>query len=275
MSEKGRGPHTKREKMKSPHSICRFPPVIRFKNSAPEGFSQASHDTSPAIETPLPCSCPPNSLTDAILRGGRVIYWHHGGDQFLFLRSEDPPCHRRELRMLRKCVRDGRISDVVTHGMLEFDGVKLHPVLLKFANQKCNAIDLLSLNEGFSECRDYTPYFFLEETLRDEVFAHLLKPKTRQPDVDALQSLRDCIHNGGRMIYWSHAGCQFRHMKREDHGCYTREMNLLRECVRDGQIKEVVSGRRLKVGDKKLYPMLLHFKHHRCDCRNFPSNHTP
>ena len=227
------------------------------------------------MEAPVPCSSPENSLTTAILRGGSLIYWHHGGHQFVFLQPEDTPCYRRELRMLRKCISDGRISHVVTHRTLEFDGVKLYPILLKFANQKCNTMDLFSLNVGFSEHRDYTPYFFREETLRDDVFSHLLKPKTRQPDVDALQSLRDCIHNGGRMIYWSHAGCQFRHMKREDHCFYTREMDMLRGCVSDGQIKEVVSGRRLKVCGKKLYPMLLHFKHHPCDCPNFPSNHTP
>ena len=181
--------------MKSPHSICRCLPLTSFRNPAPGGVSQPGDHKSPAMEAPLQCSCHKNSLTDAILKEGRVIYWHHGGRQFLFFRSEDNACYRRELHMLRKCVRDGRISHVVTHRMLEFDGVRLHPILLKFASQKCNAINLLSLNEGFSE-HDCTPHFSLEGTSRDDVFSHLVKPKTRQPGVDALQSLRDCIHNG-------------------------------------------------------------------------------
>ena len=66
------------------------------------------------------------------------------------------------------------------------------------------------------------------------------------------------------MIYWDHKSCDFAYMKQKDAGRYREEMFILRDCILEGHICHIEEGKKLKLGDVRLYPLLFEFNGKKC-----------
>ena len=72
---------------------------------------------------------------------------------------------------------------------------------------------------------------------------------------DLLACLAKAVRKGGMMIYWDHASCHFAYIKQNDAGRYREEMFMLRDYIVDGHICHIEEGKKLKLGDVRLYPL--------------------
>lgn len=82
-----------------------------------------------------------------------------------------------------------------------------------------------------------------------------------------LAGLAKAVRKGGMMIYWDHGCHKFAHMKQKDTRRYRHEMFTLRDCMLDGRICHVEEGKKLKLGDVRLYPLLFEFNGKKCDAQ--------
>ena len=71
------------------------------------------------------------------------------------------------------------------------------------------------------------------------------------------------------MIYWDHKSCDFAYMKQKDAGRYRDEMFMLRDYIVDGHICHIEEGKKLKLGDVRLYPLLFEFNGKKCQAQRF------
>ena len=69
------------------------------------------------------------------------------------------------------------------------------------------------------------------------------------------------------MIYWDHASCHFANMKQKDASRYREEMFMLRDYIVDGHICHIEEGKKLKLGDVRLYPLLFEFNGKKCQAQ--------
>ena len=81
---------------------------------------------------------------------------------------------------------------------------------------------------------------------------------------DLLACLAKAVRKGGMMIYWDHRSCHFAYMKQKDAGRYREEMFMLRDYIVDGHICHIEEGKKLKLGDVRLYPLLFEFNGKKC-----------
>ena len=79
-----------------------------------------------------------------------------------------------------------------------------------------------------------------------------------------LACLAKAVRKGGMMIYWDHNSCDFAYMKQKDAGRYRDEMLMLRDYMVDGHICHIEEGKKLKLGDVRLYPLLFEFNGKKC-----------
>ena len=84
---------------------------------------------------------------------------------------------------------------------------------------------------------------------------------------DLLACLAKAVRKGGMMIYWDHKSCDFAYMKQKDAGRYRDEMFMLRDYIVDGHICHIEEGKKLKLGDVRLYPLLFEFNGKKCQAQ--------
>ena len=84
---------------------------------------------------------------------------------------------------------------------------------------------------------------------------------------DLLACLAKAVRKGGMMIYWDHTSCHFAYMKQKDASRYRQEMFMLRDCMLDGHICHIEEGKKLKLGDVRLYPLLFEFNGKKCQAQ--------
>ena len=82
-----------------------------------------------------------------------------------------------------------------------------------------------------------------------------------------LACLAKAVRKGGMMIYWDHASCHFAYMKQKDAGHYREEMFMLRDYILQGHICHIEEGKKLKLGDVRLYPLLFEFNGKKCQAQ--------
>ena len=115
------------------------------------------------------------SLASAIRLGALVIYWHHGLSQFRHMNKDDNnTMWREEMKLLRSHWRKKRIISITAGPPISIDGVTLYSMEVDMKDLECYAYFLLCKRGELGDA-DKTPYFFRNESTRNQTLAWLMR----------------------------------------------------------------------------------------------------
>lgn len=115
------------------------------------------------------------SLASAIRLGALVIYWHHGLSQFRHMNKDDNnTMWREEMKLLRSHWRKKRIISITAGPPISIDGVTLYSMEVDMKDLECYAYFLLCKRGELGDV-DKTPYFFRNESTRNQTLAWLTR----------------------------------------------------------------------------------------------------
>ena len=95
-----------------------------------------------------------------------MIYWDHLCHKFGYMKKKDSNRYRREMCMLKKCLRVSRLTcapntcHIEQGTTLELGDVSLYPLLFGFHDKDCHAKAILQLSKTCKNNVGLTPYFF-------------------------------------------------------------------------------------------------------------------
>ena len=130
---------------------------------------------------------PPNttvifSLTDletqlilSLRENAALIYWNHDQNGFNFMLSSDGTKWRDEMRLVRDCYRDGRITSLLAGESLHINGTALYPIEVMYRQPMQCVAYFLVRRRGHSNDGEKTPYFFVSESKRDDTLGWLTR----------------------------------------------------------------------------------------------------
>ena len=135
-----------------------------------------------------------------------MIYWDHLCHKFAYMKKKDSNRYRREMCMLKKCLRVSRLTcapntcHIEQGDTLELGDVSLYPLLFGFHDKDCHAQTILQLSKTCKNNLGLTPYFFQNRQLRDDVFQFLRSSKESECSIEAgcegaTTSLLSCHHS--------------------------------------------------------------------------------
>ena len=90
-------------------------------------------------------------LSKIVRRGGQMIYWDHLCHKFGYMKKKDSNRYRREICMLKKCLRVSCLTcapntcHIEQGTTLELGDVSLYPLLFGFHDKDCHAQTILQL----------------------------------------------------------------------------------------------------------------------------------
>ena len=103
-----------------------------------------------------------------------MIYWHHHNEKSDYLLGSDANFFKQDMKNLIKQIKNGKIVRVMKGPVVDVKGTLLHPVEFEFKDVQCMAYFLVA-KKGLTDHLYMTPYFFISEKKRDEIFDYLKK----------------------------------------------------------------------------------------------------
>jgi hypothetical protein len=133
----------------------------------------------------------PNLNVDAFLRemleyyidryikedNAEVIYWCYRIGHWKYLRGSDTSLYKQEKKNLIERINNGNIVNVNKGLVVDVKGTQLYPIEIEIKDVKCHAYFLVA-KRGLTDDLKMTPYFFLSEEKRDEIFDYLITKAT-------------------------------------------------------------------------------------------------
>lgn len=116
-----------------------------------------------------------HQIAHRLEQGAAMIFYQHRLEQFDWMTAEDQPQFKRELRLIRRQLREGvSITEVIAAEPLIINGTTLYTMLLK-CDVACHPYSLLR-QRGMLDDADYTPYFFTSEKTRNGAVRYINIP---------------------------------------------------------------------------------------------------
>jgi hypothetical protein len=106
-----------------------------------------------------------------------VIYWCHRIGHWKYLRGSDTTLYRQEKTKLIEQINNGTIVNVNKGLVVNVLGTQLYPIEIELKDVKCHAYFMVA-KRGLTDDLKMTPYFFLSEEKRDEIFDYLITKGT-------------------------------------------------------------------------------------------------
>ena len=118
------------------------------------------------------------TIADHVRANGRIIYWHHHLQVFMFLKAKDKKQYKVLMKEVKDWLADGTVTRVTAGAPLVIDGTELYPMEVEFRDLTCGPYFLLT-ERGMFEDTDKTPYFFRTAEKRENAINYII---TRQED---------------------------------------------------------------------------------------------
>ena len=116
-----------------------------------------------------------NQLRVCISNGAALIYWSYRVNRFDFFLPSDRIWFRGEMRNLKTGYHDGRATSLSAGEPIHINGTTLYPIEVMYRQpMQCPAYFLLRRRGDMSDL-EKTPYFFVNESKRDETLGWLTR----------------------------------------------------------------------------------------------------